>query len=186
MVQSRNQQEKSKRSRFLLSTSLAALGFAAALAASSPASAADPIKFGVIAEAQSVSGGSIPLAAQLAADEINAKGGVDGRKIEIVVYDNHSSAAESVRAFQRAVNEDKVHAVIASYTSEVVLALEPLGGASQDGDDHARCRLRCYYREHRERLRNQQIHLPRVSDLDLACRARMRCGQRTCWSTGSR
>ena len=125
MVQSRNQQEKSKRSRFLLSTSLAALGFAAALAASSPASAADPIKFGVIAEAQSVSGGSIPLAAQLAADEINAKGGVDGRKIEIVVYDNHSSAAESVRAFQRAVNEDKVHAVIASYTSEVVLALEP-------------------------------------------------------------
>jgi branched-chain amino acid transport system substrate-binding protein len=30
-----------------------------------------------------------------------------------------------VRAFQRAVNEDKVNAVIASYTSEVVLALEP-------------------------------------------------------------
>jgi branched-chain amino acid transport system substrate-binding protein len=30
-----------------------------------------------------------------------------------------------VRAFQRAVNEDKVNAVIASYISEVVLALEP-------------------------------------------------------------
>ena len=87
--------------------------------------AADPIKIGVIAEAQAVAGSSIAPAAQLAADEINAKGGVNGRKIEIVVYDNHSSAAESVRAFQRAVNEDKVNAVIASYISEVVLTLEP-------------------------------------------------------------
>ena len=89
------------------------------------ASAADPIKLGVIAEAQAIAGASIPQAAQLAADEINAQGGVDGRKIEIITYDNHSSSADSVRAFQRAVNEDKVHAVIGSYISEVVLALMP-------------------------------------------------------------
>ena len=95
------------------------------IAASSPAFAADPIKIGVIAEAQAIAGASIPQAAQMAADEINAKGGVDGRKIEIVTYDNHSSSADSVRAFQRAVNEDKVNIVIASYISEVVLALEP-------------------------------------------------------------
>jgi branched-chain amino acid transport system substrate-binding protein len=87
--------------------------------------AADPIKIGVIAEAQAIAGASIPQAAQLAAEEINAKGGVDGRMIEIVSYDNHSSSADSVRAFQRAVNEDKVHAVIGSYVSEVVLALMP-------------------------------------------------------------
>ena len=87
--------------------------------------AADPIRIGVIAEAQAVAGSSIGPAAQLAAEEINAKGGVDGRKIEIVVYDDHSSAAEAVRAFQRAVSDDKVNAVIASYTSEVVLALVP-------------------------------------------------------------
>jgi branched-chain amino acid transport system substrate-binding protein len=101
-----------------------------ALASSSIAFAQSkpPIKFGVISEAQSVAGSSIPEAAQLAADEINAKGGVDGRKIEIVTYDNHSSSADSVRAFQRAVNEDHVNAVIASYISEVVLALEPWSG----------------------------------------------------------
>ena len=100
---------------------------AAALAASHSVWAQDqgPIKIGVIAEAQAVAGSSIPSAAQIAADEINAKGGVDGRKIEIVSYDNHSSSTESVRAFQRAVNEDHVNAVIASYISEVVLALEP-------------------------------------------------------------
>jgi branched-chain amino acid transport system substrate-binding protein len=99
------------------------LGTAAMLA--TPAVAADSLKIGVIAEAQAIAGASIPQAAQMAADEINAKGGIDGRKIEIVSYDNHSSSADSVRAFQRAVNEDKVNAVIASYISEVVLALEP-------------------------------------------------------------
>ena len=109
-----------------------ALGCAAGalLAGMAPAMADDsgPIKIGVIAEAQAVAGSSIPSAAQLAADEINAKGGIDGRKIEIVSYDNHSSSAESVRAFQRAVNEDHVAAVIGSYVSEVVLALEPWAG----------------------------------------------------------
>jgi branched-chain amino acid transport system substrate-binding protein len=103
---------------------------ALALTLASPASAQSkpPIKIGVIAEAQAVAGSSIPQAAQLAADEINAHGGVDGRKIQIISYDNHSSAAESVRAFQRAAHEDHVNAVIASYISEVVLALEPWAG----------------------------------------------------------
>ena len=107
---------------------IAAAATGLALALATPGYAADTIKIGVIAEAQAVAASSIPLAAQLAADEINAAGGVDGKKIEIVSYDNHASAAESVRAFQRAVNEDHVNAVIASYISEVVLALEPWTG----------------------------------------------------------
>jgi branched-chain amino acid transport system substrate-binding protein len=111
-----------------LGITIRASAIAIGLTVSASAFAAEPIKIGVIAEAQAVAGSSIPLAAQLAADEINAAGGVDGRKIEIVTYDNHSSSAESIRAFQRAVNEDKVNAVIASYISEVVLALEPWAG----------------------------------------------------------
>ena len=111
--------------RSLLLRSLLGATALGLVAASAPAFAADPIKIGVIAEAQAIAGASIPQAAQLAADEINAKGGVDGRQIEIITYDNHSSSADSVRAFQRAVNEDKVNIVIASYISEVVLALEP-------------------------------------------------------------
>ena len=107
---------------------LAAGATALVLALATPGHAEDTIKIGVIAEAQAVAGSSIPQAAQLAADELNAAGGVDGRKVEIVSYDNHSSAAESVRAFQRAANEDHVNAVIASYVSEVVLALEPWTG----------------------------------------------------------
>jgi branched-chain amino acid transport system substrate-binding protein len=106
--------------RALLAT---ALTFAAATA-----HAAEPIRIGVIAENSAISGIAIPNAAQIAADEINAKGGVDGRMIEIVAYDDHNSAADAVRAFQRAASQDHVNAVIATYTSEVALALEPWAG----------------------------------------------------------
>jgi branched-chain amino acid transport system substrate-binding protein len=108
-----------------LRITLGAAAASALMMASGAAFAADPIRIGVIAEAQAIAGASIPQAAQLAADEINSNGGVDGRKLEIISYDNHSSSADSVRAFQRAVNEDKVNVVVASYISEVVLALEP-------------------------------------------------------------
>src|ERR1700744_1719582 len=95
------------------------------LAAPAHSQSGNPIKIGVIAEVQSIAGAATPGGAQISADEINARGGVMGRKIEIVSYDNKSSSADSVRAFQRAVSEDKVSAVIASYISEVGLALEP-------------------------------------------------------------
>ncbi len=108
-----------------LSTGAAALAFAAGLGAAAPARAAEPIRIGVIAENSAIAGVAIPNAAQLAADEINAKGGVDGRKIEIVGYDDHNSSADAVRAFQRAANQDHVNFVIASYISEVALALMP-------------------------------------------------------------
>src|SRR6202790_3682367 len=123
----RNDMEKTFRPRafWTLRGLLGATALGLLATASGQAFAADPIKIAVIAEAQAIAGASTPQAAQMAADEINAKGGVDGRMIEIIPYDNHSSSADSVRAFQRAVNEDHVNAVIASYISEIVLALEP-------------------------------------------------------------
>jgi branched-chain amino acid transport system substrate-binding protein len=101
----------------LLATTLLAGGLAQA--------AEPPIKIGVISEESAVAGASISKAAQMAADEINKAGGLNGRQVEIVTYDDHSSAADAVRAYQRAVNDDKVNAVIVSYISEVVLAVEP-------------------------------------------------------------
>ena len=87
--------------------------------------AAEPIRIGVIGEESAVAGASITKAAQLAADTINAHGGIGGRQVQVITYDDHSSAAEGVRAFQRAVQQDKVVAVIGSYISEVALAIEP-------------------------------------------------------------
>ncbi|HVY18285.1 MAG TPA: ABC transporter substrate-binding protein [Rhodopila sp.] len=112
-----------------LTQTVGAAGAALALALTAHAAqAADPIKIGVIAEESAISGVGIPNAAKMAAEEINKQGGVNGRPIEIVAYDDHSSASDAVRAFQRAAQQDKVSAVIASYISEVVLALEPWAG----------------------------------------------------------
>ena len=92
---------------------------------SAQAQTKEPIRIGIIAEESAIGGAGIVKGAQLAVDAINAAGGVDGRKLEIMQYDDHSSAADAVRAFQRAVSQDKVVAVIGTYISEVALALEP-------------------------------------------------------------
>ena len=91
------QKSLAARPRATLWRGLLGAGYVGLSLAAGPSARAEdqgPIRIGVIAEAQAVAGSSIPSAAQLAADEINAQGGVDGRKIEIVSYDNHSSSAE--------------------------------------------------------------------------------------------
>ena len=98
------------------------------LAAPAWAQDKEPIKIGIIAEESAIAGAGISKGAQMAADSINAAGGVNGRKVELVIYDDHSSATDAVRAFQRAVSQDKAVAVIGSYISEVALALEPWSG----------------------------------------------------------
>ncbi len=105
---------------------VAAASLAGFVTIAPPARAAEPpLKIGVIGEEGAVAGASLTKAAQMAADDLNAKGGVGGRKIQVITYDDHSSATDAVRAFQRAVNQDHVNAVIVSYISEVALAVEP-------------------------------------------------------------
>lgn len=87
--------------------------------------AGEPIKIGIIAETSTLPGAAIPKGAQIAADAINAAGGVGGRPIQLIVYDDHVSAVDGVKAFQRLASQDKVAAIIGSFISEVVLAMEP-------------------------------------------------------------
>ena len=113
--------------RALAAAGVLGLGLTLVVPCSAPA-AEPPIKIGIIGEASAVAGASITRAAQLAADDINAHGGVLGRHVDVIIYDDHSSAPEAVRAFQRAASEDHVAAVIGSYISEVALAIEPWSG----------------------------------------------------------
>lgn len=53
----------------------------------------------------------------LALEEINADGGVDGKKLEIVPVDNKSDAAEATNAAIKLTSQDKVVAIIGSATS---------------------------------------------------------------------
>jgi branched-chain amino acid transport system substrate-binding protein len=106
-------------------TAAALLCFAVVCLSAAAARAEAAIKIAVIGEESSVTGASITKAAALAAEDINAHGGVNGGRVEIVTYDDHSSAADAVGMFQRAVNQDKVAAVIASYINDVALAIAP-------------------------------------------------------------
>ena len=115
----------SKRGLTLGGIALAALIGSVLMAPRAARAAGEPIRIGVIGEEEAVAGASLTRAAQMAAADINAHGGVDGRKIELFIEDDHSSAAEAARAFQRLAEQDKVAAIVATYTSEVALALQP-------------------------------------------------------------
>ena len=52
-------------------------------------------------------------------DELNAKGGLLGRKVEFVVYDDQSMPATAVKLYEKLITEDKVDAVMGPYSSAV-------------------------------------------------------------------
>lgn len=54
---------------------------------------------------------------ELAAEEINAAGGINGKKIELVKYDNKSEGAEATTLATKLMSSDKVVAVIGPATS---------------------------------------------------------------------
>jgi len=84
-----------------------------------------PIRIGVIAPMSAAEGKGIVRGAKLAAAEINAHNGIDGRPIKLYTYDDQLSASTAVRDFQRLVQQDKVVAVVGTWLSEVALAVEP-------------------------------------------------------------
>jgi len=64
--------------------------------------------------------------AKLIVKEINAAGGVLGKKIELVIYDCKVSPTEGVKVYSRLVNEDRVPAVYGSLVSNIGLAVSPV------------------------------------------------------------
>ncbi len=104
--------------------SLSALTLAAAVTA--PAFADEPpIRIGVMAKFAQINGAAILNGATLAAEEINAAGGVKGRRIELIQYDDQGSASDATLAFQRAVRQDHVQAVVGTFLSEIAITLAP-------------------------------------------------------------
>ena len=110
-----------------LSPLLAAAACSAILATA--ALAADPIKIGVpvgLSGANSVVAPSVVQSAQLAVDEINAKGGVLGRQLALEVADDASGAAGAQKAFDSLVFQKKVDVLISMETSAARNAALPI------------------------------------------------------------
>jgi len=60
---------------------------------------------------------------QLCQKDLNAKGGLLGRKIEFVVYDDQSMPPTGVRLYEKLITEDKVDAVMGPYSSPITEAV---------------------------------------------------------------
>src|ERR1700736_2380028 len=105
---------------------------AAALASNFPApaiAANEPIKIGylpALTGPSSSTGVGINRGTVLAVDEINAAGGVDGRKLELIVRDTQSDPTKAVNAVAELTQRQKVALIWGPLNSGEALAATPL------------------------------------------------------------
>lgn len=76
-------------------------------------------------------GQSTKNAMQMLVDEVNAKGGILGKQVQLVVEDEENDPAKGVNAALKLINQDKVVAIVGSVASKVSLAIAPV--AQQNG-----------------------------------------------------
>ncbi len=87
-----------------------------------------PIKIGVIqplSGSVAASGNYVRMGAEIARDWINAKGGINGRKIELLIEDNKSDPKEAASAAEKLIVRDKVPAIMGAWGSSMTLAAMP-------------------------------------------------------------
>jgi branched-chain amino acid transport system substrate-binding protein len=110
--------------RLALSFLAAALIFAAA-----PAKAAEPIKigFGMSLTGPLAANGKMSLVAmQVWEDDINARGGLLGRPVKLVYYDDQSSPSQVPGIYAKLLDIDKVDLIISGYASTQIAAAMPV------------------------------------------------------------
>lgn len=108
---------------------LLAGALAATAMVATSALAADPIKIGVavgLSGANSVVAPAVVQSSQLAVDEINAAGGILGRKVELEIADDASGAVGAQKAYDSLVFQKNVDAIISMETSAARNAALPV------------------------------------------------------------
>src|SRR6476646_11020252 len=111
--------------QFASTTTLAAIVLAAAV---TTAPAQETIKVGVIQPltgAFAASGNYVANGAKIAADEINAKGGVLGKKLERIIEDTKSNPTEAAAVAEKLIVRDKVPVLMGASASTATLAVMP-------------------------------------------------------------
>ncbi|SMP47292.1 amino acid/amide ABC transporter substrate-binding protein, HAAT family [Desulfonatronum zhilinae] len=107
---------------------LLTLATAVVLGAASPAWAADPIKIGAILSATgpaSFLGEPERNTLHMLQDQINEQGGLLGRPLEVIIYDDETEVNKAVSAANRLLSRDRVVAAIGATTSGNTLAVMP-------------------------------------------------------------
>jgi branched-chain amino acid transport system substrate-binding protein len=104
------------------------LGAAALALAAVPARSADPIKIGL---SLSLTGATAPAGRQVQAgleiwrDHVNARGGLLGRPVELIYYDDQANPANAPGIYAKLMGVDKVDLLIGPYSTNVIAAALP-------------------------------------------------------------
>ncbi len=111
-------------------SSAAAGGTSGAVVSQNTAAASgNTIKIGVVAPLSgqySSFGQSAQKGLQLLEEQTNSAGGISGRKIEFVIYDDEAKAATAVTVGQKLINSDQVVAIVGPVTSTCANSLAPI------------------------------------------------------------
>lgn len=68
---------------------------------------------------------SVKQGAQLLEKEVNANGGINGKKVKFIFEDDQATADGAMQAFNKLVDKDKVCAILGGVTSGATLAIAP-------------------------------------------------------------
>ena len=105
------------------------LATAGTLAGNGAVRAADPIRVGM---SMALTGGVAPIgkqvitALQIWRDDVNAKGGLLGRPVELVFYDDQSNPANVPQIYTKLIDVDKVDLLIGPYATNMVAPAIPV------------------------------------------------------------
>ena len=109
-------------------SSMCALVIAVFLATPAVAQQGDPIKIGVIQPLSgpvAASGNYVRMGAEIARDWINARGGILGRPVALLIEDNKSDPKEAATAAEKLIVRDKVPVIMGAWGSSMTLAAMP-------------------------------------------------------------
>src|SRR3954453_3695673 len=102
----------------------------AALLVPQLATAADSVKVGFslgLTGANGPNGGQLLLALQIWRDDVNSKGGLLGRPVELVYYDDQTNPSNEGSIYSKLINVDKVDLLLGPYgTNQISSALPVL------------------------------------------------------------
>src|SRR3954447_25182060 len=129
-MRERNNRASAFREEAMVKLFRRALGGAAAalLLAAMPAQAADPIKVGMslaLTGAGAPAGKMLQAAIEIWRDDVNAKGGLLGRPVEIIVYDDQSTPASVPGLYTKLISVDKADLLLGPYATNFVAPAMP-------------------------------------------------------------
>lgn len=110
-------------------------GAGTAAPSAAPASAAPKadLKVGLaisLTGAANTFGPSQQKGAELAVEEVNKAGGIDGAKLQLLIQDDASTRDQGITAFRKFINEDKVAAIIGPTLSGTAAGAHPVAQAA--------------------------------------------------------